>query len=196
MATKPRPRTTTAPAAEPALVRPPVAPQPKADKRPAYMPYGDAARVLGTIAVVVGHVCDLAVFNPETKTADWWFCNLADAASRWAVPIYIMLSGSLLLDPARAEAPKDFYKKRLARLGVPIIFWSAFYMWFSVSVTHYETNDTIWNNLFLGKPYMHLHFIFRIAGLYAFTPMIRVFLKHAERRQIVLAVLIMLALAT
>src|SRR5690242_14254521 len=126
MATRPRPR--SAPLAQPvqtAPQKPSAQPQAKPSaSKPNYMPYGDAARVLGTIAVVVGHVCDLAVFNPETKTADWWFCNLADAASRWAVPVYIMLSGSLLLDPARTEAPKDFYKKRLARLGIPILFWS------------------------------------------------------------------------
>src|SRR5690242_6425687 len=103
--------------------------------KPRHMPYGDAARVLGTIAVVVGHCCDMVVFSPQAPLTEWWVCNLVDAASRWAVPVYVMLSGALLLDPHRSEAPSEFYSKRLARLGLPIVFWSAFYMWLSVYYT-------------------------------------------------------------
>ena len=163
-------------------------------QKPRYLPYGDAARVLGTIVVVVGHCCDMVIFDPTVSMTDWWVCNLADAASRWAVPVYIMLSGSLLLDPNRAEAPSEFYRKRLARLGVPIVFWSALYMWLSVNYTGWKTSEQAWTDLAHGKPYDHLHFIFRIAGLYAFTPMIRLFLKHAEEKMVVAATVLCLFL--
>ena len=69
--------------------------------RPRYLPFGDAARVLGTIAVVVGHVCDIVQYGSPTLD-EFWITNFFNSASRWAVPVYIMLSGSLLLDPARA----------------------------------------------------------------------------------------------
>lgn len=178
----------------PSAVLKPVQPKPR------YMPYGDAARVLGTVAVVIGHVCDMVLFNnnlPATATlTDWRVCNLVDAACRWAVPIYIMLSGALLLDPERADAPEHFYKKRLARLGVPIVFWSGFFIWFSIYVTGWSTADRAMLDLAQGKPYAHLHFIFRIAGLYAFTPMIRVFLRHASQKMVLLTVLILLGLST
>lgn len=165
--------------------------------KPAFMPFGDAARVLGTLVVVIGHVCDMIVFaNPPYSLNDWRVCNLADAASRWAVPVYVMLSGSLLLDPNRAETASQFYKKRLARLGVPILFWSALYMWLSVYYTGWATPEQAWRDLALGKPYVHLHFIFRIAGLYAFTPVIRIFLKHAEEKLIVTITVLCLFLAS
>ena len=175
--------TTAAPVAKPASIK------------PRHMPYGDAARVLGTIAVVIGHCCDMIVFSPHVTATDWWVCNIADAASRWAVPVYVMLSGALLLDPHRSEAPSEFYSKRLARLGVPIVFWSALYMWFSVHIK-WATPEQAWQNLAQGQPYAHLHFVFRIAGLYAFTPMLRVFLKHAEERMVALTVVLLLGLST
>lgn len=161
-------------------------------RKPAYMPYGDAARVFGTIAVVIGHICDMKVFQPTTAAGDWWVCLFVDSMTRWAVPVYIMLSGALLLDPARAESASDFYSKRLARLGVPIVVWSAFYMWFSVSYTGWRTNEQVWHDLLMGKPYAHLHFVFRIVGLYCFTPMLRVFLAHASRTMVMQTAVILL----
>jgi surface polysaccharide O-acyltransferase-like enzyme len=167
--------------------------------KPRYLPYGDAARVLGTIAVVIGHVCDMVVFNTAkyaASSSDWWICNLVDSATRWAVPVYIMLSGSLLLDPARSESPDQFYKKRASRLAVPILFWSTFFIAFGIYYTQWMTPQQAWTDLAHGKPYAHLHFIFRIAGLYAFTPMIRVFLKHTTERMLTLTVFLLLGMST
>src|SRR5690349_3734023 len=130
--------------------------------KPRRMHYGDAVRILGTIAVVMNHVCDMHL-GGGVLSAKWWIFNVWDAAMRWAVPAYIMLSGALLLDPARAEAPAVFYKKRLGRIGIPLVFWTIFFMWFSFHERLPRGWDTsrrqIWINLLEGKPYAHLHFI-------------------------------------
>jgi len=164
--------------------------------KPQWMHYGDHIRILGTIAVVVGHVSDMVLYREPALSHAWWVCNGYDAAVRWAVPIYIMLSGALLLDPARGETPSVFYRKRLSRLGVPIVFWSAFFMWFSVDYTGWVPNwGAAWLNLLKGEPYVHMHFIFRIAGLYAFTPMLRVFVRHAPRPMVVVTVVLLLCVS-
>jgi surface polysaccharide O-acyltransferase-like enzyme len=194
----------------------PLLPRPAA--KPQWMHYGDHIRILGTIAVVLNHVADMTLYGAVPLSHQWWACNWWDAACRWAVPVYIMLSGSLLLDPARGEPPGVFYRKRLARLGVPLVFWSAFFMWLDVYYTgwratvnpafevdgpagqfahHYlwaehtrwewfkylvfQKPAASWRLLLVGQPYVHMHFIFRIFGLYAFTPMLRVFVRHATR---------------
>jgi surface polysaccharide O-acyltransferase-like enzyme len=219
------------------------------------MHYGDMIRILGTIVVVVGHVSDMVLYSDGTKPlgAQWWVANLWDAAARWAVPIYIMLSGSLLLDPHRTESPSKFYHKRLMRIGAPLVFWSLFFMWVDVYYTGWHANhdaqfssyeaygDTgwvilwpahtlsewshylfaldpapvdghtrwewfkylvfcrpkiAWLNLLKGEPYVHMHFIFRIAGLYAFTPLIRICLKHVSRAMLMGSVITMLVLSS
>src|SRR5580658_8953741 len=164
-------------------------------KKPQWMHYGDGIRILGTIAVVFGHVCDVGL-DSDPLSRNWWVCQSIDAAMRWAVPVYIMLSGALLLDPARAESSTHFYRKRMSRIGVPLVFWSAFFMLFSVKYTGWATAKQAWINLAIGEPYVHMHFIFRIAGLYAFTPMIRVFLRHSTRRMQVGTVVLLLALSS
>ena len=175
----------------------PLAPDPHQPRR---MNYGDAVRILGTWAVVVNHVCDMYLGNSKIMlNGTWWTINFVDSAMRWAVPAYIMLSGALLLDPARGDTPQKFYKKRLARIGIPLVFWTAFFIWFSfyfLVPKGWVTPQQIWRNLGEGKPYAHLHFIFRIAGLYAFTPMFRIFLRHASRAMQIAAVVMCLGLAS
>ena len=167
---------------------------PAISPRPKHLAYGDAVRVLGTLAVVIGHVADMPMQSQAPDTLNWWVCNLVNSMVRWAVPVYIMLSGALLLDPARNEAPSVFYRKRLARLGVPLVFWSAFFMLFGIYYTGWvKSGREAMTNLVLGQPYAHLHFIFRIAVLYAFTPMFRVFTRHAPRSMQISAVLILFA---
>ncbi len=201
--------------------------------KPRWMHYGDHVRILGTVAVVVGHVSDMTLYASRPLSHDWWVCNWWDAATRWAVPVYIMLSGSLLLDPARGEPPGVFYRKRLARLGVPLVFWSAFFMWLDVYYTGWRASPAdpafevvgpdgqfahtylwsqhsawewlvylvghkprqAWLNLLVGQPYMHMHFIFRIAGLYAFTPVLREVVRHVSRPMLGWAVVLMLVLS-
>ncbi|HEX2988992.1 MAG TPA: acyltransferase family protein, partial [Chloroflexota bacterium] len=140
---------------------------------------------------MLGHVADIPLFNAAPNTLSWLSINLLDSASRWAVPVYVMLSGALLLDPARDESPTQFYRKRLGRLGIPIVFWSAFFMLFAIFYTHASTPREALRNLANGEPYLHLHFIFRLAGLYALTPALRVLVKHASRTLLIQTVLIL-----
>ncbi len=211
----------------------PTVPSPAEPGRPRWLHYGDHVRILGTVAVVVGHVADMTLYSSVPLSHAWWVCNWWDAAVRWAVPVYIMLSGSLLLDPARGEPPGVFYRKRLARLGVPLVFWSAFFMWLDVYYTGWRATVNpafevdgpagqfthtylwsqhsawqwavylgfskpilAWKNLLVGQPYVHMHFIFRIFGLYAFTPMLRVFVRHATRPMLWGTVALLLAVST
>lgn len=158
-----------------------------------WLTYGDAVRVLGTVAVVVGHVADMILFDEHAAPAAWWTANVVDCLSRWAVPAYVMLSGAILLSPYRAESMRVFYGKRLARLGVPIVFWTVFFALFSIYYTRWSDWPSTLRGLALGEPYAHLHFVYRIFGLYLLTPMLRVFIRHADRRLLgvtVMAVLI------
>lgn len=159
--------------------------------RPRRLEYGDPIRVLGTMAVMLGHVADVPLFDAEPNTWQWLLINVLDSGSRWAVPVYVMLSGALLLDPARDESAGQFYRKRLARLGIPIVFWSAFFMLFAIFYTHASTPREALRNLSNGEPYLHLHFIFRLAGLYALTPALRVLVRHASRTLLKQTVLIL-----
>lgn len=86
----------------------------------------DLARAIAIIAVVLVHAVAPAVNGTWVAEggATWWIANVTDSAGRWCVPVFVMVSGALLLDPRRVERPREFYRRRLARIGVPLVVWT------------------------------------------------------------------------
>jgi surface polysaccharide O-acyltransferase-like enzyme len=56
------------------------------------------------VMVAVLHVSATVVIQfGRIPSEAWWVANLLDAAIRTAVPLFVMVSGMLLLDPDRNE---------------------------------------------------------------------------------------------
>ena len=66
------------------------------------------ARIVAIFSVVCLHIAAYAVLNAELGTANWWSGNFYDAATRWCVPVFVMVSGALLLEPRPQEGRKLF----------------------------------------------------------------------------------------
>lgn len=167
-------------------------------KRPALsMDWIDLLRVLSAFAVVTLHVSgDVVEQRSESFTWVWWMGNLIDAATRWCVPVFVMVSGALLLKPRTPETAQTFYLKRLRRLCIPIVFWSAFYMSVRASFGKGLTVSEAEWSLLTGNPFHHLWYLYMIFGLYLFTPFFRTFLGSASRSEFGLLVVILLTFST
>lgn len=126
----------------------------------------DFLRVI-LIAMVIGiHtfcVLDFEVY-PHCRTLGL----AANVIFHYTVPMFAMLSGIVLMSKYR-ESLQDFYRKRIARLLVPLVPCVCFFVLLrlfrdgdSVSVVIKETC--------LGKPYYHLWFAFMLLGVYVLIP--------------------------
>lgn len=143
--------------------------------------YGDTVRVCGLLAVLLIHVCGFGRRPPlDEDTVGWWVCNVLSSLSQWAVPVFVMLSGALLLNPDRVETPLAFARKRFFRVGVPLLFWCYFYLSWS---NPNGMTPTSWSFLRQGRPYYHLYFLFIIAGLYLLTPPLRALIRFLGDRE-------------
>lgn len=143
----------------------------------------DALRGLAALAVVVIHAAAMVFLNPGVTVRDWWIADLYHAAAVWAVPVFVMLSGALLLEPAKPQTAGGFLKRRAARLLAPLVFWSVFYLALRVHRGDFGWAEGLINCLF-GIPYVHLWYLYMIAGLYFLTPPLRSFLASASPREI------------
>lgn len=124
----------------------------------------------------------------EVGTARWWAVDIALNASRWAVPVFVLISGGLLLGPRRDEAPSAFYRRRLVRVGVPALFWIVAYLVFRGTFLKQDlTAQSVATDLVMARPFVHLYFLYLILGLYLVTPFIRPFTAAASRTQLTLA---------
>ena len=125
------------------------------------------------VPAIVGVTSNVAV--------QWWSVNIYDSLSRPGVPLFVMLSGALLLQPSKVNEPlRVFFKKRASRIALPFLFWGAAYFAWRIFVNHETlTLYSIGQGLIWG-PYIHFWFLYMLIGLYLVTPLLRVFVAHAD----------------
>ena len=144
----------------------------------------EVLRVFAIAAVVIIHVsADIITEWRSVPRSAWWAANLYDSLARGAVPVFVMLSGALLLP--RVESYRDFFRKRLQRIFIPFIAWTVFYLlwrkcFYEPSMGLPEAVRRAAN----GEVYFHLWFLYLIVGLYLLVPFLRVFTAHATRRDL------------
>lgn len=160
---------------------------PRTDARPTRQWSLDVIRVVAVVGVVAIHVFAEMVANPAIRgSLGWWGAVVVDIGFIWVVPVFVMISGALVLDPRHYSAgPGKFYRKRLPRLGWALVFWSVFYivvirtLLSGVPLTTAGVADALLG----GKPYTHLYFLWLIIGLYALAPVLAAFLRDGGQRR-------------
>ena len=145
----------------------------------------DVLRILAIFAVVIIHVVG-NTFSSMTQTDSLWWnqLNILDGSVRWAVPVLLMISGALFLDPQKEVSVQTLYKKYIFRILTAFLFWSILYtavsyLQFSrdLDLLHYTVDFFISVVL---KPRYHLWYIYAIIGLYMITPLLRLVVQHAS----------------
>ncbi|WP_343533113.1 acyltransferase family protein [Pedobacter sp.] len=144
-------------------------------------------RNIATFAVVLLHVTAPFVlqFN-KISFASWQLANLLDSMLRFGVPVFVMISGAVLLD--RYEPLNTFLSKRLKRVVLPFLFWSIIYFIFVYADSFQkfsllELFQILINKLLKGT-YYHLWYVYMILGVYLFIPIIRKWVQNSTKQEI------------
>ncbi len=150
------------------------------------MPNFDAIRLFATVAIVLLHTAANGVNRLVSGSPDWWLANLIDSACRAGVPLFLMLSGALLLNRTHQSATQ-FYHNRLQKLALPVLLWSLFYLLWSALKAQIKQQPYGFENaadqLLAGAPYFHLWFIYMLAGVYLLLPPLRQFWQQLTPSQ-------------
>jgi surface polysaccharide O-acyltransferase-like enzyme len=144
----------------------------------------DAVRAAVMFGVVLVHSsADVITEWGRFPAGWWWAANIYDSLARGCVPVFIMLSGALLLP--KIENYRDFFLKRFQRILIPSIVWTALYLLWKKQF--YVPGLGLSEALRLtagGNVHFHLWFLYLIAGLYLITPLLRILVAHASRRDL------------
>ena len=150
--------------------------------------FADYVRVLATLAVIALHSSGELLNNyNEVAKNDWWIGNIINSSLRWSVPLFVMLSGALLLE-GKKEGNRNFLKKRAGRVLIPYLFWSCIYV---IYVYRYDFRDglplkydEIWYKLAFNDGHYHLWFVSMILGLYLLTPTLRILCANGTQKDL------------
>lgn len=157
----------------------------------------DALRVAAAFTVVWLHIsAGVVSTHPDAHRLAWWVGNVADAFSRWCVPAFVMISGALLLAQPCEAAPLHFYRRRVGRLIVPLVFWTVFYIAFRAFQDGHFNVLPAAQSIVQGKPYFHLWYFYMLMGLYLVTPFIRPLIATGSRQLTGVAVVVLFLMAS
>jgi surface polysaccharide O-acyltransferase-like enzyme len=153
-------------------------------------------RVLATISVIVLHTASVILYQYGTIASSvWWIGNVYDSAVRFCVPVFLMLTGTLLLN--KEYELYDFLKNRFSRIILPFLFWSLIYAFLALKNKFLENPELSFFEicrltflLFKNGASFHLWYVYMIIGIYLFIPILNKWIKNATEKEILYFILI------
>lgn len=148
--------------------------------------YLDFLRVAACVLVVCGHVSASFIQEIPVEELNFKIMNTFDCFAVLGVPVFVMISGALMLSERYEENIRKLYGKKLLRLAVLYIFWLLFYNTITfieggVALNFENVKQEILLDTLLGKGVYHLWFLPMLISLYFITPFIRAFTADLKK---------------
>lgn len=152
--------------------------------------YYEYLRIMATIAVVMIHVAmclpnnysieELGIHASAVMNSTYLLVN-------WAVPVFIMISGALLLTPNKVITYSKIFHYVL-RMGIVLLLFGGGYAMIELYVTERRISITLLFgglvNMLQGKSWSHMWYLYMLIGLYLVTIPLRQVIQSSSRRQL------------
>lgn len=157
--------------------------------------YLDILRIMATLAVIMLHVASQYQYL-DTHSIGYSIGITFNGFCRWCVPIFVMISGALFLQPDKSIDIRLLYKKYILRLAVVFIAWWGLYVFLldplSLICQNIYTHQPIAYTLGPISEYAyHLWFLPMLIGVYVLIPILRAVVNaNLEKYYIILWLLV------
>lgn len=140
--------------------------------------YFDEIRALAILFVILIHVSKWFAAAETPQSLYWCFSSFLAALGNIGVPLFLMISGALLLN--REFEFKDFFKRRFSRIFIPFVFWILIIMIFKFTVMRYDFSlEEIFIITFKDG---FVWFVWMLVGIYLFYPVINSYIQDFEMK--------------
>lgn len=144
----------------------------------------DLLRIISVYAVIIIHVSAENWYILEINN-NWLINNFVNAMVKvWAVPLFITISGALILGNKKADL-KLMFKKYIPRILLCLIFWHFIYYFYTNPIFTIENVFICVKNLIKGETYSHLWYLYMIIGIYILTPILKKLADNLSKKEFV-----------
>jgi len=126
--------------------------------------YLDLLRIIATFGVIFIHL--------SMDTNYWYIALVYDGLVRWSVPVFVMISGALFLNPRKELSFSTVLNKYIKRLLLSYLFWYLFYCLFRFTRDCIASNSLELSYLSF-TPHFHLWFLPMLMCVYLLIPILR-----------------------
>mgnify|MGYP004458286497 FL=1 len=146
----------------------------------------DVARVCAMLGTIVIHIACINWYDIPIKPYPWLVYNLFDCIFRYCVPVFLMISGYLFLNPEKDFSVKKLYSRNIKRLVTAFFFWSFLYALITSGFATQRTFskeivEKFVHDLFYG--HYHMWYLYAMLGMYLITPALRAVAKNRKAMQ-------------
>ena len=138
----------------------------------------DLVRTVAIFGTVLIHATAVGGFNWAFGSAAWTANLFWSSLLRCAVPLFLMCSGALFLDPGRDLPLKTLWGKYMFRIAVALVFWATAYLVWGL----WLQGDMNWPGLswairefFKFRHRDHLYYLVLLLLVYAVLPVLFTF---------------------
>ena len=143
--------------------------------------YLDIIRIVACVMVITMHAPILG----EGASAHGPFLVFSSYLTSPCVPLFFMVSGSLLLPCKEGITASLYIKKRIGKIVGPTICFSIFYIMLNISKLSVLGGMTdLFSIPFTAQGHGILWFMYTLAGLYLLVPVVSPWLRNASRHEI------------
>ncbi|WED21756.1 acyltransferase family protein [Vibrio sp. JC009] len=148
----------------------------------------DTLRCVAAVTVIAIHALGpyRHLFG-DIPFSEWASAVTVNSISRWAVPVFIMITGALMLSDKRPFDLRYYMKRRLAKVLIPFVVWSLFYAYLSGwSAQGYngEQSVQVLAEGYQHATYYHLGFFYYFIPLYFLIPFFQYMVRNEREKEI------------
>ncbi len=132
--------------------------------------YFDIMRALAPILVVIVHAACRLGSQPDPSSPHTQLAYGINTVCQVAVPLFVMISGAIFLDPRRRFDMKTHLRKYVLRMAIIYVVWSIAYALLTLIVAGDQYR--FFSELF-GLHYYHMWFILMLLMMYLLVPCLR-----------------------
>lgn len=151
--------------------------------------YLNTVRVLALAGVIMGHIfiTICAYFAPVLTPIEQYSCTVLRNLWYWCIPLFVMISGVLFLDPYKDISLKKLFGKYILRIILALCVFGIPYSFAELLVssgyrfTIRQTGAAVLHIL-RGTAQNHLWYLYMIIGLYLVIPILKGFVSYIERK--------------
>lgn len=145
-------------------------------------------RIVATLAVILLHTCSTIELNPDlfpTDQLQHHIVYFGMILMNWAVPVFFMLTGALILDPAKEITTSAILKKYCRRIVLALLIFGIPFSW----LESIATSGFSWSmfplsifNVLSENSWGHLWYLYALLAIYLTLPVWKGYVKSSGRK--------------
>ncbi len=158
----------------------------------------DLIKAFAIVGVLVIHVVSSVLTQTKVGSIEWISGLFWGSLMRASVPLFLMASGAIMLNPGKKLSLKKLYFHNIARIIVAMLVWGFAYKIYHLWVESQLNFSMIWysfKRLLLFDQEFHFYYIHMILLVYVFLPITRHFAEKADKKLLKYTLCVWLILA-